>query len=99
MEEVEGSEFLIETDLVLFAMGFLHPEHTGLLDDLGVDYDPRGNVATDGSYKTSVDNVFSAGDMRRGQSLVVHAIADGRKLAKEIDEFLMGETFLRSSLK
>jgi len=98
MVEVEGSEFLIEADLVLFAMGFLHPQHTGLLDDLGVTYDPRGNVSTDNHYKTSLDKVFAAGDMRRGQSLVVHAIADGRKLAKEIDEFLMEETFLRSSL-
>ncbi len=98
MEEIEGSEFIIEADLVLFAMGFLHPEHTGLLDDLGVSYDPRGNVATNTSYQTSVEKVFAAGDMRRGQSLVVHAIADGRKLAKDIDLYLMGETFLRSSL-
>lgn len=98
MNVVEGSEFKIEADLVLFAMGFLHPKHTGLLDDLGVEYDNRGNVATDGTYKTSVDNVFAAGDMRRGQSLVVHAIAEGRKLAKEVDLHLMGKTYLRSSL-
>lgn len=98
MEEVPGSEFMIETELVLFAMGFLHPQHTGLLDDLGVAYDARGNVATDKTYATSVPKVFAAGDMRRGQSLVVHAIAEGRKLAKEVDQFLMGETFLRSSL-
>lgn len=98
MKEIEGSEFIIEAELVLFAMGFLHPEHTGLLDDLGVDYDQRGNVSTDNSYQTSVNNVFAAGDMRRGQSLVVHAIAEGRKLAREVDIFLMGETFLRSSL-
>lgn len=98
MNIVEGSEFKIEADLVLFAMGFLHPKHTGLLDDLGVEYDNRGNVATDGNYKTSVDNVFAAGDMRRGQSLVVYAIAEGRKLAKEVDLHLMGETYLRSSL-
>lgn len=98
MQEIEGSEFIIEADLILFAMGFLHPEHTGLLDNLGVNYDQRGNVATDSTYQTSVNNVFAAGDMRKGQSLVVHAIAEGRKLAKEVDEFLMGETFLRSSL-
>jgi len=98
MVEVEGSEFIIEAELCLFAMGFLHPEHTGLLDNLGVDYDPRGNVATNSDYSTSVPNVFAAGDMRRGQSLVVHAIAEGRKLAKDLDEFLMGESFLRSSL-
>jgi glutamate synthase (NADPH/NADH) small chain len=71
---------------------------TGLLDNLGIAYDPRGNVNTDKSYKTSVDKVFAAGDMRRGQSLVVHAIADGRKLAKDIDKYLMGESYLRSSL-
>mgnify|MGYP001172763789 FL=1 len=98
MEEVPDSEFLIEADLILFAMGFLHPEHTGLLDDLGVEYDPRGNVATDSQFQTSVENVFAAGDMRRGQSLVVHAISEGRKLAKEVDQYLMGETFLRSPL-
>ncbi len=98
MNEIEGSEYVIEADLILFAMGFLHPEHTGLLDNLGVEYDPRGNVATDDSYQTSVPGVFAAGDMRRGQSLVVHAIAEGRKLAKEVDEYLMGNTFLRSSL-
>lgn len=98
MKEIEGSEFTLEADLVLFAMGFLHPEHTGLLDDLGVAYDARGNVATDEHYATSIPGVFAAGDMRKGQSLVVHAIAEGRKLAKEVDEHLMGTTFLRSSL-
>jgi len=99
MVEIEGSEFIIEAQLCLFAMGFLHPQHTGLLDNLGVDYDLRGNISTNSNYATSVPNVFAAGDMRRGQSLVVHAIAEGRKLAKDLDEFLMGETFLRSSLK
>ncbi|MBN2220993.1 MAG: glutamate synthase subunit beta, partial [Vallitaleaceae bacterium] len=98
MEEIPGSEFELEADLILFAMGFLHPQHTGLLDQLGVTYDSRGNVATDASYQTSLPKVFCAGDMRRGQSLVVHAIAEGRKLAREVDLFLMGETFLRSSL-
>ncbi len=98
MTEVEGSEFIIEADLVLFAMGFLHPEHSGLLDDLGVEYDPRGNVKSNTSYETSIPGVFTAGDMRRGQSLVVHAIAEGRKLAYEVDKYLMGTTYLRSSL-
>jgi glutamate synthase (NADPH/NADH) small chain len=98
MKEIPGSEFSLDADLVLFAMGFLHPEHTGMLDDLGVTYDGRGNVATDANYATNVKNVFSAGDMRRGQSLVVHAIAEGRKLAKSVDEYLMGESLLRSSL-
>lgn len=98
MKEIPGSEFSLDADLVLFAMGFLHPEHTGMLDNLGVSYDARGNVATDENYSTNVKNVFAAGDMRRGQSLVVHAIAEGRKLAKCVDEYLMGETSLRSSL-
>lgn len=98
MNEIEGSEFVIEADLVLFAMGFLHPQHTGLLDDLGVDYDQRGNVKASSNYETSIPGIFTAGDMRRGQSLVVHAIAEGRKLAYEVDKHLMGTTYLRSSL-
>ncbi len=98
MSEVEGSEFIIEADLVLFAMGFLHPQHTGLLDDLTVDYDQRGNISANSQYQTSIPSIFTAGDMRRGQSLVVHAIAEGRKLAYEVDKYLMGDTFLRSSL-
>jgi len=98
MTEIEGSEFIIKADLVLFAMGFLHPQHAGLLDDLGVEYDQRGNVAANAHYRTSIPGIFTAGDMRRGQSLVVHAIAEGRKLAKEVDLYLMGKTFLRSSL-
>jgi glutamate synthase (NADPH/NADH) small chain len=98
MKEIEGSEFQLEADLVLFAMGFLHPQHKGMLEDLGVEYDSRGNVLSDKDYMTNVPNVFTAGDMRRGQSLVVHAIADGRKLAKSVDEHLMGTTYLRSSL-
>lgn len=98
MKEIEGSEFIIEADLVLFAMGFLHPEHKGMLDNLGVAYDQRGNVSADENFMTSVEGVFAAGDMRRGQSLVVHAIAEGRKLAQKVDEYLMGSTYLRSSL-
>jgi glutamate synthase (NADPH/NADH) small chain len=98
MKEIPGSEFTIEADLVLFAMGFLHPEHKGMLDDLGVNYDGRGNVAADDNMKTNIDGVYAAGDMRRGQSLVVHAIAEGRKLAKCVDEYLMGNTYLRSSI-
>lgn len=98
MTEIEGSEFIIEADLILFAMGFLHPKHTGLLDLLGVTYDPRGNVSANRQYRTSVPDIFVAGDMRRGQSLVVHAIAEGRKLAREVDIHLMGSSHLRSSL-
>jgi glutamate synthase (NADPH/NADH) small chain len=95
MQPVPGSEFEIKADLVLLAMGFVHPVHEGLLKTLGVDLDPRGNVrAALGSYKTSVDKVFAAGDMRRGQSLVVWAIREGRQCAHHVDKFLMGATTL-----
>ncbi|MAM94821.1 glutamate synthase subunit beta [Parvibaculum sp.] len=95
MQPVEGSEFEIKADLVLLAMGFVHPVHEGMLKELGVELDPRGNVAADtATYKSSIDKVFSAGDMRRGQSLVVWAIREGRQAAREVDLFLMGETRL-----
>jgi glutamate synthase (NADPH/NADH) small chain len=94
MNEIEGSEFELDADLVLLAMGFVHPVQEGLLNELGVAYDNRGNVKGDtegaGAYKTSVDKVFAAGDMRRGQSLVVWAIREGRQCARAIDEYLMG---------
>ena len=97
-EEVAGSEFELKADLVLLAMGFVNPVHESMLDDFGVEYDDRGNVkaATEGSeaYQTSVDKVFAAGDMRRGQSLVVWAIREGRQCARAIDEFLMGSSDL-----
>ena len=85
---VEGSEFTIETDLVLLALGFLGPVRSGMIEQLGLKLDPRGNVATDENYATSVEGVFAAGDMRRGQSLVVWAIAEGRKAAAAIDRYL-----------
>jgi glutamate synthase (NADPH/NADH) small chain len=85
---VEGSEFTIETDLVLLALGFLGPVRSGMIEQLGLKLDPRGNVATDENYATSVEGVFAAGDMRRGQSLVVWAIAEGRKAAASIDRYL-----------
>jgi glutamate synthase (NADPH/NADH) small chain len=94
MREVPGSEFSLDADLVLLAMGFLHPQHDGLLDSLGVEYDPRGNVKTDVMLKSNVDKVFACGDMQRGQSLVVHAIASGRTCARAIDLFLMGDSNL-----
>ena len=94
MNEIPGSEFEIEADLVLLAMGFLHPEHGSMLSDLGVDFDGRGNVKTDQNKMTSVSGVFAAGDMSRGQSLVVWALAEGREAARGIDEFLMGKTTL-----
>jgi glutamate synthase (NADPH/NADH) small chain len=94
MNELAGSEFVIEAEAVFLAMGFLHPQHDGLLDNLGVDYDPRGNVAADGTLQTNVDKVFACGDMQRGQSLVVHAIASGRRAARQIDIFLTGSSRL-----
>lgn len=93
--EISNSEFEINCDLVLFAMGFLHPEHESMLSDLNVDLDERGNVKTDENYRTSVKGIYSAGDMRTGQSLVAYAISEGRKVAKEIDLYLMGSTNLR----
>jgi glutamate synthase (NADPH/NADH) small chain len=92
---VAGSEFVIDADLVLLAMGFIHPVQEGLLKGLGVSFDPRGNAkAATTDYKTSVPKVFAAGDMRRGQSLVVWAIREGRQCANAIDTFLMGTSTL-----
>lgn len=98
MQEIAGSEFVVEADLVLFAMGFTNPAKS-ILDAFGVEKDNRGNAkaTTDGEgcYRTNVDKVFAAGDMRRGQSLVVWAIREGRQAAREVDEFLMGATVLQ----
>ena len=98
MEEIASSEFQLKADLVLLAMGFIHPVHEGMLNELGVELDPRGNVlgSTEGesAYKTSLEKVFSAGDMRRGQSLVVLAIREGRQCARALDEFLTGSSDL-----
>ncbi|MGZ5038379.1 MAG: glutamate synthase subunit beta [Usitatibacter sp.] len=98
MKEVPGTEFTIPAQLVLLAMGYVHPVHEGLIEQLGVAKDSRGNVKapTDGagSYATSVPKVFAAGDMRRGQSLVVWAIREGRQCAREVDAFLMGSSEL-----
>ena len=96
MKEVAGSEFEIAADLVILAVGFLHPQHSGLLAKLKVGLDPRGNVKAGENYMTSVEKVFSAGDMRRGQSLVVWAISEGRRAAEAIDKYLMGESNLPS---
>jgi glutamate synthase (NADPH/NADH) small chain len=87
-EPQQGSEFVLDADLVLLAMGFLGPVRSGMLDKLGVTLDQRGNVSTDENYMTSVPGVFAAGDMRRGQSLVVWAIAEGRKAARGVDQYL-----------
>jgi len=93
-EPLPGTQFTIDVDLVLLAMGFLGPVKDGMLTQFGVKLDQRGNVATDENYMSSVAGVFAAGDMRRGQSLVVWAIAEGRKAARGVDQFLMGETRL-----
>jgi glutamate synthase (NADPH/NADH) small chain len=93
-ERIEGSDFELECELVLLAMGFLGPERAGLLDELAVEIDGRGNVARDDGFQTSVPNVFVCGDMGRGQSLIVWAIAEGRSAAAAADHWLMGETAL-----
>jgi len=94
-EPIPGADFTIEADLVLIAMGFLGPVKNGMLESLGAQLDARGNVECDANYMTSVPGVFAAGDMRRGQSLVVWAISEGRKAARGIDKYLMGDTRLR----
>jgi len=96
--EIEGSEREIPAQLVLFAMGFVGPEQPGLVEQLGVDLDERGNVARDNAYMTSVSGVFSAGDCGRGQSLIVWAIAEGRAAAAAVDTYLTGSTTLPSPI-
>jgi glutamate synthase (NADPH) small chain len=93
-EPIPGTEFTIEADLVLLAMGFLGPVRNGMIEQLGLKLDARGNIATDESYMSSIPGIFAAGDMRRGQSLVVWAIAEGRKAARGVDVYLMGESKL-----
>ena len=97
-KELPGTEKEIPCELALLAMGFLHPQHTGLLDQLGIDYDERGNVKCN-NYQTSVEGIFSAGDMRRGQSLVVWAISEGREAARAVDKYLMGHSNLEAKEK
>ena len=95
LADVPGSGFEIKADLVLLAMGFVHPEHDGLLTELNLARDERGNVKADTlKYQTSITNVFAAGDMRRGQSLVVWAIREGRQCARAVDQFLIGHSAL-----
>jgi glutamate synthase (NADPH/NADH) small chain len=93
-EPVPGAQFTMDVDLVLLAMGFLGPVKNGMIEELGVELDQRGNVKTGENNMTSIPGVFSAGDMRRGQSLVVWAISEGRKAARAVDEYLMAETRL-----
>ncbi|PYU19895.1 MAG: glutamate synthase, partial [Acidobacteria bacterium] len=92
---IPGTEFVLEADLVLLALGFLGPVKQGMVEQFGVNLDARSNIATDANYMSSVPGIFAAGDMRRGQSLVVWAISEGRKAAAGVDKFLMGSTRLK----
>jgi glutamate synthase (NADPH/NADH) small chain len=95
IKPIPGTEFDLPADLVLLAMGFVHPVHEGMLKSLGLDLDQRGNVKADQlAYQSSNPKVFAAGDIRRGQSLVVWAIREGRQAAHSVDKFLMGSTTL-----
>jgi len=95
MKPIPGSEFEIAADHVLLAMGFVHPVHVGMIISLELALDQRGNIsASTEDYRTSIDKVFTAGDMRRGQSLVVWAIREGRQAAHAVDKYLMGSSLL-----
>ena len=94
MSEIPGSEFEVKADLVLLALGFLGPQKSGMIEQLGLKLDPRGNVFADQNYMTSIPGIFSAGDMRRGQSLVVWAITEGRQAARGVDKYLIGSSDL-----
>lgn len=98
-EKVEGTDFEVKADLVLLAMGFLGPQRDGLLTDLGVEFTERGAVVRDRDYATDIPGVFVAGDMGRGQSLIVWAIAEGRAAAAGVDRYLAGETALPAPVK
>ena len=99
-EEVKGSEREIPCDLAFLAMGFLHPQHEGIIQQMEVELDERGNVrASEKTYQTNIQKVFTAGDMRRGQSLVVWAISEGRECARQVDQYLMGSSILESKDK
>jgi glutamate synthase (NADPH/NADH) small chain len=95
--EVHGTEQVIPCELALLAMGFVHPQHEGIVNELGLELDERGNVrAAEKSYQTNIEKIFAAGDMRRGQSLVVWAISEGRECARKVDEYLMGSSLLET---
>src|SRR6185436_5228639 len=93
-EKIDNTDFELECELVLLAMGFLGPERAGMLEHLGMELDQRGNVARDATFMSSLPGVFACGDMGRGQSLIVWAIAEGRACAAGVDRFLMGDTLL-----
>jgi glutamate synthase (NADPH/NADH) small chain len=95
--EIAGSERILPCELALLAMGFVHPQHEGMIREMGVDTDERGNVkASEKEFQTNISKVFACGDMRRGQSLVVWAISEGRECARQVDEFLMGTSLLET---
>ena len=95
--EVPGSEKEIPCELALLAMGFVHPQHEGFVNELEIELDSRGNIrATEKDYQTNISKIFVAGDMRRGQSLVVWAISEGRECARKVDEYLTGASLLES---
>src|SRR3954447_23942824 len=98
LEKVEGTDFELQCEIVMLAMGFVGPQREGLLEQLGVELNERGNVARDDRFRTNLPNVFVAGDMGRGQSLIVWAIAEGRSCAAAVDQFLMGETLLHAPI-
>ena len=96
--EVKGSERKIPCELALLAMGFVHPQHEGLISELELELDERGNVrASEKTYQSNINKIFTAGDMRRGQSLVVWAIKEGRDCAEKVDEFLVGTSMLETA--
>ena len=96
--EISGTEREIPCDMVLLALGFLHPMQEGMIKELELELDERGNVrASEKNYQTNIPKIFTAGDMRRGQSLVVWAIKEGRDCAQKVDEFLMGQSYLEST--
>jgi glutamate synthase (NADPH/NADH) small chain len=94
-KEIDGTLREIPCEMAFLAIGYLHPQHNGMLEQLGIDIDDRGNVKTT-NYQTNIEKVFSAGDMRRGQSLVVWAISEGREAAREVDAYLMGSSLLEA---
>jgi glutamate synthase (NADPH/NADH) small chain len=95
MTEIAGTEREIPCDLAFIAAGFLHPQHEGMLAQFGIELDSRGNVR-DNNYQTNIAKIFTAGDMRRGQSLVVWAMSEGRECARAVDTFLMGQSHLET---
>jgi glutamate synthase (NADPH/NADH) small chain len=99
MKPIPASEFELDCDLCLLALGFVHPEHDGPVGQLGLKLDARGNVQCDENYATSVEGIFAAGDVRRGQSLIVWAISEGRQAARGVDAFLMGHSDLGPVIK